>query len=334
MASINSNSKVALYWDFENIHAALYDKHHSPRKYKDNCFSPQPPLVNVKIIMEYIASVGEISINRAYCNWQWFAGYKDSFNRYGLDLIQLYPKGGGMKNGSDIRLVLDVLEDINQCSHITHVVIVGSDSDFISLSQKVKQSGRTIIGIGVLGHTNWVWPQCCTEFKYYDTLIKMQEEAGEPISATESELKSSTTTETVLPTAIEIGAPSITPQLQSTGTDNGERADYPRDEENNKTFSLEEAEQLMIRAIKQLMAKRGQKKVLKAQLKITMRRMEPEFDENMFGYQTFNDFVNNFSNIIENHKDNAGGWVQFTETYLKERTGNTGPLILPSKLGL
>ena len=62
---------VALYWDFENIHAGLCDER-EPGSYRnpDARFRPQEPLVNVQAVVDLAASFGPIAINRAYCNWQ------------------------------------------------------------------------------------------------------------------------------------------------------------------------------------------------------------------------------------------------------------------------
>lgn len=170
----SSNNAVAVYWDFENIHASLFDLAHGANTYQDpkNRFVVQDAIVDIKAVMEYVASIGNVAINRAYANWQFFSRYRDGFNEAGIDLIQLFSRGRNMKNGADIRLALDVVEDINHYSHVTHTIIIGSDSDYISVAQKVKQSGRIIIGVGVQESTNEFWEKCCNEFKYYQTLLR------------------------------------------------------------------------------------------------------------------------------------------------------------------
>lgn len=167
-----SEKTVAVYWDFENIHASLFDLLYGASSYQQSRFAVQDNLVNLKAIMDYVAGIGDVAINRAYCNWQFFSRYRDDFNEIGIDLIQIFSRGKNMKNGADIRLAVDVVEDINHYSHITHVVIIASDSDYISLAQKVKQSGRAIIGVGVQEATNEYWVKSCNEFKYYQTLLE------------------------------------------------------------------------------------------------------------------------------------------------------------------
>lgn len=167
------NNIVAVYWDWENIHASVFDLANGERSYHNQSRAgQQETLVNVQAVMDYVKSLGEVVINRAYSNWQYFSRYRVALNEAGIDLLQLFPRGKNMKNGADIRLALDVMEDINHYPHITHIAVIGSDSDFIGLSQKVKQLGRVIIGIGVQGATNNYWVKSCNEFKYYQTLLE------------------------------------------------------------------------------------------------------------------------------------------------------------------
>lgn len=168
MAQENGTSMVGVYWDFENIHASLFERAHGRDTWREQRNYKAEWIVDVKAVMSFVASIGIITINRAYNNWQHFACYRHDFHEHSVDLIQLFPRG--MKNGADIRLVLDVVEDIQHYPHLTHIVVVGGDSDYISLAQKVQRSGRTIIGIGVRETSNQFWVRCCNEFKYYDTL--------------------------------------------------------------------------------------------------------------------------------------------------------------------
>ena len=83
----------------------------------------------------------------------------------------MFHRGSHGKNGADIRMALDVIEDISLHRHITTIVIIGGDSDYISLAQKVRQNGKFIIGIGVKETTNQYLVKSCNEFKYYSSLL-------------------------------------------------------------------------------------------------------------------------------------------------------------------
>lgn len=86
----------------------------------------------------------------------------------------------GLKNGADIRLALDVLEDLHQYEHISHVVLVAGDSDYVALAQKCRKLGRAFIAVG-MPKTNALFKAACDEFKYYGSLT-------EPVPSHESTL--------------------------------------------------------------------------------------------------------------------------------------------------
>lgn len=168
------NRSVAIYWDFENIHAALVDAKNGEGTYakQDNRFKPQDPLVDVQAVVELAASYGAVAINRAYCNWQFYGRYRDTLLQNAVELIQLFPPGGGAKNGADIKLCLDATEDIGRFGHLGTIIIVGGDSDFMPVAQKIKAAGLTLVGIGTRKNTNKHWAKSCHEFRFYDTLVE------------------------------------------------------------------------------------------------------------------------------------------------------------------
>ena len=88
---------VALYWDFENLHASLYEDLQGEGAYggkPDNRFKVQEPLVDVQAVVDLALSFGPIAINRAYCNWQYFGRYRDALMQNAVDLVQHFPPGG------------------------------------------------------------------------------------------------------------------------------------------------------------------------------------------------------------------------------------------------
>lgn len=162
---------VALYWDFENVHASLCEER-DPGAYSrpDHRYKPQEPLVDIQAVVDAAAALGPIAIHRAYCNWQFFGRYRDTLLQNAIDLVQLFPLGGLAKNGADIRLCLDVMDDLARHPHLGTVVVVGGDSDFMPLAQKVKATGRALVGIGTRRATNPHWARSCHQFRYYEDI--------------------------------------------------------------------------------------------------------------------------------------------------------------------
>ena len=167
----NDRPSVALYWDFENLHASLWEaRQDEPYTRNDNRFKVQEPLIDVQAVVAMAATLGPIAIHRAYCNWQYFGRYRDLLLHNAVDLVQLFPPGGTAKNGADIRLSLDAMEDIGRFPHLGTVVIIGGDSDFMPLAQKIKAAGRRVVGVGDRRSTSRHWAASCHEFCFYETL--------------------------------------------------------------------------------------------------------------------------------------------------------------------
>ncbi|MBU1358313.1 MAG: NYN domain-containing protein [Gammaproteobacteria bacterium] len=177
-----ANRTVALYWDFENLHASLYEARHGEGSYgkPDVRFRVQEPLVDIQAVVELASSFGAIAINRAYCNWQYCGRYRDALLQSAIELIQLFPPGASAKNGADIKLCLDATEDLARFPHLGTIIIVGGDSDFMPVSQKIKAAGRTLIGLGTRRSTNRHWAKSCHEFRYYENLVGDPAEVTEP----------------------------------------------------------------------------------------------------------------------------------------------------------
>jgi hypothetical protein len=169
------NPTVAIYWDFENLHAALFEEVHGTGSYrnKDRRFGPQDVLVSVRAVLDFAATLGPVSINRAYGNWQWLARYRDELSEGGLELIQIYPRGA--RASADVKVAMDAVQDLCSHAHISTVILVGGDADHSALAQKVRESGRRVIGIAPEQTASGFWVRASDEFKFYQALVARSE---------------------------------------------------------------------------------------------------------------------------------------------------------------
>ncbi len=255
-------SNVAIYWDFENVQASLVEKKSGPGSYSRTKFQLQEALIDVDSVMEYAATFGVVSINRAYCNWQWYGKYREILLRNGLELIQLFPPGASAKNGGDIKLSLDCTEDLLRFPHIDIVVIVGGDSDYLPLAQKVKAMGKTLVGIGVEANTNRHWARSCHEFKFYEALLLDGEPHAVPV--------------------VTSAAPGQQPApMLRAGADAGS------------------SEDLLRRAIRRLAGSTGDGWVLKGSIRPMLKRLDPTFEEERHGVRSFPAFIKKFEHLLE-----------------------------------
>jgi len=239
----DSDTAVAIYWDFENVHASLMDDLSGPGAYRASWFRPQEPIVDIDPVVEYAATFGRIVVHRAYCNWQYYGRYRDELQAHAVDLVQLFPLTGS-KNGADIRLVLDVADDLARHPHLTHVVIVASDSDYTSLAQRCRRQGRFFIGVGTL-RTASSYKFACDEFRFYRDL------------------------------AVASASPAATETEQVA----------------QELAPLEDAADLVVKAVRMLAAGRGESWALKAAVRPLVKRLDPAFDERNFGFTTFTELL-------------------------------------------
>ncbi len=245
-----SDAAVAVYWDFENVHASLMDDMGGPGSYRAGWYRPQEPLVDIDPVVEYAATFGRIVVHRAYCNWQYYGRYRDELQAHAVDLVQLFPLTGS-KNGADIRLVLDVAEDLQRHPYLSHVVIVASDSDYTSLAQQCRRHGRFFIGIGST-RTASSYKFACDEFRFYRDLA----------AASAS------------PAAVEA------------------------DKTAQEPAPLEDAADLVTKAVRMLAAGRGESWALKAAVRPLVKRLDPAFDERNFGFTTFAELLRALSDSV------------------------------------
>ncbi|MGC5222933.1 NYN domain-containing protein [Micromonospora sp. DT81.3] len=181
----SQNARVAVYLDFDNIVISWYDRVHGRNSYgRDRqriLETPNDPeiadrlsraTIDVGAIIDYAASFGTLVLTRAYADWSSpvNAVYRSQLVARAVDLVQLFPAAAYAKNGADIRLAVDAVEDMFRLPDLTHVVIVAGDSDYVPLAQRCKRLGRYVVGIGVAGSTAKSLAAACDEFEAYDSL--------------------------------------------------------------------------------------------------------------------------------------------------------------------
>jgi hypothetical protein len=122
-------------------------------------------------VLEAIKERGEIVTKIAYSDWKRVGDYSRLLTQHAIRMVQRNMTPGGDKNGADITMALDALEMAFTHDHINAFVIVGGDSDFISLVEKLKQYGRKVIVVGGRQFTSATMQRNCHEFIAYENLV-------------------------------------------------------------------------------------------------------------------------------------------------------------------
>ena len=159
----NSNEerlKIAVFIDFDNI--AIGVKQSLNRNF------------DVGTVLEAIKEKGEVITKIAYGDWKRAEDFSRAMTQHAVQMVQRNLTPGGDKNGADIALALDALETAFTRAHINAFVIVGGDSDFIALVEKLKQYDKTVFVVGGRAFTSVILQKNCHEFISYENLIGMQ----------------------------------------------------------------------------------------------------------------------------------------------------------------
>ena len=122
-------------------------------------------------MLEAIKERGEVITKVAYGDWKRSGDHGRAMAQHAVRMVQRVMTPGGDKNGADINLALDALEMAFTHSHINAFVIVGGDSDFITLVEKLKQYDRKVFVVGGRAFTSQVMQKNCTEFIAYENVV-------------------------------------------------------------------------------------------------------------------------------------------------------------------
>src|SRR3954470_5443253 len=144
---------------------------------------------DVGIILDAIKERGEVVTKIAYADWTRAGEHSRMLTQNAIRLVQRNLTPGGDKNGADINLALDALEMAFTHQHINAYVIVGGDSDFLSLVEKLKQYDKKVFVVGGRAFTSVILQRNCHEFIAYENLSGVRKQAvksGRPMPVSAS----------------------------------------------------------------------------------------------------------------------------------------------------
>lgn len=161
---------VAIYLDFENL--AISAEQTYPSKEKPLTLSP---------LVDFAANNRNICIKKAYSDWSrpLLAQYQNELNEYGFEMIHLPGTSLQGKNGADLRMTIDILEDMQTFPIITTFLLGSGDTDFIPLVRRILARGKKVIIVGFDNSVGNLVKNNCTEFKSMNELIGEVEESDE-----------------------------------------------------------------------------------------------------------------------------------------------------------
>jgi uncharacterized LabA/DUF88 family protein len=244
--SAEQRLKLAVFIDFDNIEIGV-------KTTLNQTF-------DIGAVLEAVKERGEVITKVAYGDWKRSGDHGRAMAQHAVRMVQRVMTPGGDKNGADINLALDALEMAFTHAHINAFVIVGGDSDFITLVEKLKQYDRKVFVIGGRAFTSQVMQKNCTEFIAYENVV------SDPSTSAGS----------------------------SRAQSRDERARPPRQargerKSTNGTQSIEQAVPLVTRALKILVDREVSPQL--GLLKSTLLQLDSSFSERDYGVSTFREFA-------------------------------------------
>jgi hypothetical protein len=311
-------ARVAVYIDFDNIVISRYDQVHGRGQFQrdkvrgfNRSDRPADPdvadrlrraTVDVGAVIDFASSFGTLVLTRAYADWSApvNADYRGQLVSRAVDLVQLFPTAAYAKNGADIRLAVDAVEDMFRLPDLTHMVIVAGDSDYIALAQRCRRLGRYVVGVGVAGSSSRSLAAACDEFVTYDGLAGI------------------TLTDATPPSAAPAGGGEPEPDepasaASARGSRRTRRAETAVSDEPDDLDSedpQEVATRLLERALRLGQEKDDSDWLHSSAVKSQMKRMDPSFSEKALGYRSFSDFVKSREAVAELDETNPARLVR------------------------
>lgn len=272
----NDDDRVAVYLDFDNIVISRYDQVHGRNSFQrdkakgldKHADRLTQATVDVGAILDFASSFGTLVLTRAYADWstEVNVGYRQQLVGRAVDLVQLFPAAAYGKNGADIRLAVDAVEDMFRLPDLTHVVIVAGDSDYIALAQRCKRLGRYVVGIGVAGATSRALAAACDEFVSYDAVP---------------------------------GVPPLEPSSEPAAKQRDRDEDQEAPDDAPQPDPQDAATRLLTRALQITSEKNDVDWLHNSAVKAQMKRMDPSFSEKSLGFKSFSDFLRSRSDLVE-----------------------------------
>ena len=192
-------------------------------------------------VLDRLLDKGKVVAKVAYADWSRFDKYKEQLHAAGIELIEIPRRKTSGKNSADIRLVVDAMDLSYSKEHIDTFVIVSGDSDFSPLVAKLKENGKSVIGLGMRESTSRLLADNCDEFIYYEDLAR--------------------------------------PDTAIAGGNGGGKIPGEKQEVYGLLFDS-------IRALQ-----REDYDLLPSRIKETMRRKQPSFSEDTYGYRSFGELL-------------------------------------------
>ena len=245
MSTHDRTYTLAVFLDLENIALGAQDARF--------------PQFDIGKVFERLLIKGNIVVKKAYCDFARYEAFKRPLHEAAFELIEIPHIRQSGKNSADIRMVVDALDLCYTNDRVDAFAIISGDSDFSPLVSKLRENGKTVIGVGVKNSTSDLFINNCDEFIYYDDLVR-------------------------------VAPPKATPRSSKTAAAPKASANAPGSEP--KRPDPAKALDLVLATVNALIDERGaDESIWASMVKQAIKRQNPGFNERAYGFSAFTDLL-------------------------------------------
>lgn len=178
----DESHSLAVLIDFENLALGIERPSGTASSGRTSRAKKTTDFFDIKLVLERLVEKGKVIVKRAYADWGRFNAYREVMHDSGIQMMEIPERGKTGKNHADIQLCVDAMDLCYSKEHIDTFVIVSGDSDFTPLVSKLKENGKSVIGLGIKDSTSDLLASSCDEFIYYEDIVKGPAKPAVPLA--------------------------------------------------------------------------------------------------------------------------------------------------------
>lgn len=175
----------------------------------------------IKPILDELSKYGNVTYKRIYGDWTstYSSSWKEVLLQNSITPIQQFSYTHG-KNATDSAMIIDAM-DMLYTSELEGFCLVSSDSDFTKLASRLRESGRTVIGMGE-DKTPVPFRKACDIFTVLELLLEDNTiEKEKPVEKAPGKEHKRNCTDTITKDQIEEAVVKIITENQNNNKDTG-----------------------------------------------------------------------------------------------------------------
>ncbi len=120
-------------------------------------------------LLERANELGRVIVRRAYGDFSIasVSVRQPELNLLGFEFVHVYHPVKG-KNSADIQIVVDVMEYLARIPDLEWIVLATGDSDFSPLFRRLRELGKSVVGVGPRSALSEAVKKSCNRFIYID----------------------------------------------------------------------------------------------------------------------------------------------------------------------